>query len=111
MMEMTSGEGADIVVDCGGTSSSLQQAMEMVRGGNIWHAMGLRADGNPRQPEDPRATGLGDDGGLVMLVALHEGKVEWQPANFVWKMARVKATMGGSMVDALALMQAGKIKT
>ena len=41
-----------------GTSSALQQAMNMVRGGYIWHAMGMRADGTPRHPEDPRVTGL-----------------------------------------------------
>ena len=49
--------------------------------------------------------------GKAMLMATHESKVEWQPTNAMFKGVRMIGIIGGSMGDALELMQAGRIKT
>ena len=109
--EITSGEGADIVADCAGSASALQQATMMVRGGGYWQAMTMRRTGAPRQPSNRMAIDILSDGGKIMLVATYESMVEWQPTIPVAKGVRLIGCIAGRLGDSLELMKAGKIDT
>ncbi len=109
--EITSGEGADIVADCAGSASALQQATMMVRGGGYWQAMMMRRSGAPRQPRNRTAIDILSDGGKIMLVATYENMVEWQPTIPVAKGVRLIGCIAGRLGDSLELMRAGKIDT
>ena len=108
IMEITSGRGADIVADCAGSSSSLQQASEIVRAG-YFYAGRMRADGSRLRPGDNRESA--GDGGKVMMMATYETDVPWQPTSFFFKDARIIAACGGPYGDALEVMRAGKVNT
>jgi len=108
--EITSGEGADIVADCAGSASALQQATMMVRGGGYWKAMMMRTAA-PRQPGNRTPIDILSDGGKIMLVATYESMVEWQPTIPVAKGVRLIGCIAGRLGDSLELMRAGKIDT
>lgn len=101
--EITSGEGADIVADCAGTASTLQQATAMVRGGGYWHLT--------HQTWKRMAVDIVSDGGKIMQVATSPGIVEWQPALVAAKGVRLIGCIVGRVDEAMALMRAGKIIT
>ena len=109
--EITSGEGADIVAECAGSASALQQATMMVRGGGYWQAVMMRRTGAPRRPSDRMAIDILSDGGKIMLVATYENMVEWQPTIPVAKGVRMIGCIAGRLGEALDLMRAGKINT
>ncbi len=108
VMEITSGRGADIVADCAGSASSLQQATEIVRAGPFFGRR-MRADGSRSLPDD--ATEFTSEGGKVMLMATYETDVPWQPTSFFFKDARIIAACGGPYGDALEVVATGKINT
>lgn len=108
VMEITSGRGADIVADCAGSASSLQQATKIVRAGPFYGRR-MRADGSRSRPQD--STDITSEGGKVMLMATYETDVPWQPTSFFFKDARIIAACGGPYGDALEVMRTGKINT
>lgn len=108
VMEITSGRGADIVADCAGSASSLQQATKIVRAGPFYGRR-MRADGSRSRPQD--STDITSEGGKVMLMATYETDVPWQPTGFFFKDARIIAACGGPYGDALEVMRTGKINT
>ena len=109
--EITSGEGADIVADCAGTPSALQQATEMVRGGGYFQmtrgTFGQSGTGRSRR----RVTDMLSDGGKIMLVSVYEQTAEWNPTVAMVKGIRIIGCIVGRLPDAFALMRAGKINT
>ncbi len=108
--EMTSGEGADIVADCAGSASALQQATEMVRGGGYWEmTRGTYAANRSRRPDRPAGDML-SDGGKIMLMSVYEEAVEWQPTLAMVKGVRMIGCIAGRLGDALDLMRSGKIE-
>lgn len=111
ILDMTDGEGADIVADCAGSVSALQQATEMVRGGGYWHmTQGTMASVQERRPNRP-AMDMLTDGGKIMLMSVYEEMVEWQPTTAMVKGVRMIGCIAGRLSDALELMKTGKIKT
>jgi len=105
--ELTSGQGADIVAECAGSASALRQATEMVRGGGYWQmTRGMYTGIQPRPPVD-----MLSDGGKIMMVAVYENMVEWQPTPVMVKGVRMIGCIAGRLGEALELMRAGKIKT
>jgi len=109
--EITSGEGADIVADCAGSASALQQAVEMVRGGGYWQMTRGTAMANRFRQRNRPAFSMLNDGGKIMLMSVYEQTVEWQPTPVMVKGVRMIGCIAGRMGDALELMKAGKIKT
>ena len=109
--EITSGEGADIVADCAGSASALQQATEMVRGGGYWQIMRGAYSGSQPRSRDRAAIDMLSDGGRIMMVAVYENMVEWQPTLVMVKGVRMIGCIAGRLGDALELMRAGKINT
>ena len=105
--EITSGEGADIVADCAGSASALRQATDMVRGGGYWQlTRGMYNGSQARPPID-----MLSDGGKIMMVAVYENMVEWQPTPVMVKGVRMIGCIAGRLGEALDLMRTGKIKT
>jgi len=108
--EITSGEGADIVAECAGSTSALQQASEMVRGGGYWQNIQMMLRDEPR-PHGRAAIDILSDGGKIMLVASYEDRVEWQPTIIMAKGVRMIGCIAGRLGEALDLMRVGKINT
>ncbi len=109
--EITSGEGADIVADCAGSGSALQQATEMVRGGGYWQVTRMMYSGSQPRSRDRAAIDILSDGGRIMMVAVYENMVEWQPTAVMVKGVRMIGCIAGRLGEALELMRAGKINT
>ena len=109
--EITEGRGADIVADCAGSASAMQQANTMVRGGGYWQMMQMRASGTTPKPGERMALDIISDGGKIMLVATYENPVEWNPTIPLAKGVRLIGCIAGRLGDSLELMRAGKIKT
>jgi len=109
--EITSGEGADIVADCAGSASSLQQATDMVRGGGYWQLMMGTQIGSQPSSRNRAFTDILSDGGKIMMVAVYENMVEWQPTPVMIKGARMIGCIAGRLGDAMELMRTGKINT
>jgi threonine dehydrogenase-like Zn-dependent dehydrogenase len=108
--EITSGEGADIVAECAGSASALQQASEMVRGGGYWKNIQMMLRDEPR-PRDQAPIDILSDGGKIMLVASYEAAVEWQPTIVMAKGVRMIGCIAGRLGESLDLMRAGRINT
>jgi len=80
--EITSGLGVDIVLECAGSPESFHQSIEMVRGG-----------------------------GKVILVALYESSIKWDPAIVINKNVTLIGCLGGNFPKVLELLESGKINT
>ncbi len=80
--EATSGLGVDIVFECAGAPTTFSQAIEIVRGG-----------------------------GKVMLVALYEQPITWEPAPAIYKNITLIGCLGGNFPAVLELMASGKVDT
>lgn len=78
--KITSGLGVDIVLECAGSPESFRQSIEMVRGG-----------------------------GKVMLVALYESPITWDPAIAIYKNVTLIGCLGGNFPKVLELLETGKI--
>ena len=113
--EITAGEGADIVAECAGAASTLQQATDMVRAGGFWQMTRdwqTARTGGLSRPSDRMATDtLMSDGGKIMLVATPGGLFEWRPAALVSKGISVIGCIAGAAAPAMDLMRQGKINT
>jgi len=109
--EITSGEGADIVAECAGSASALRQASEMVRGGGYWQLMMGTQIGSPPRSRNRAPFDMLSDGGKIMMVAVYENMVEWQPTPVMIKGVRMIGCIAGRLGDAMELMSAGKINT
>jgi len=109
--EITSGEGADIVADCAGTASALQQATEMVRGGGYWQITRGTYGVSRFRPRDRAPFDMLSDGGKIMLMSVYEHPAEWQPTIPMIKGVRMIGCIAGRLAEALDLMRTGKIKT
>jgi 2-desacetyl-2-hydroxyethyl bacteriochlorophyllide A dehydrogenase len=80
--EATSGMCADIVVECAGSLTTFQQAIDMVRGG-----------------------------GKIMLVGVYEQPVTWDPGIAINKNVTLVGCLGGNFPRAIDLLETGKVKT
>ncbi len=109
--EITSGEGADIVAECAGAASALQQATDMVRGGGYWQATRMAYNGSQPRSGGTAAIDMLSDGGRIMLMATYEDSVEWQPTTAMVKGIRMIGCIAGRLGEALDLMRDGRINT
>ena len=79
--EATDGIGVDVVFDCAGTPETFQQSLEMARGG-----------------------------GKIILVALYEKPITWDPYITQKKNLTVIGILGGHFPSAMDLLFSGKVK-
>lgn len=98
--EATSGRGADIVADCVGSSKTIQQAVDIARGGGFWQA--IQRGGN-------NAGDMPDEGGKIVLVGLG-GQVEFPLDRTIVKGLTVIGSICGALTPARDLMAQGKIE-
>ncbi len=82
IMEATSGMGADIVVECAGSPATFNQAVEMAHGG-----------------------------GKIMLVAIYEQPLTWDPMPVIIKNITLIGCLGGNFPGSIDLLRSGKVNT
>jgi len=80
IMEATEGMGADIVVECAGSPATFDQAVEMVCGG-----------------------------GKIVLVAIYEKPLTWDPMPVIRKNITLIGCLGGNFPDSIDLIRSGKV--
>ena len=77
----TNSIGVDVVFDCAGTPATFQQSLELARGG-----------------------------GKVVLVALYEQPITWDPYTAINKNLTIVGILGGHFPTSLELLASGKVK-
>jgi len=91
--EITTGRGADIVCECAGTPQAFQQAFDMVRSGGMMQADKLRP------------------GGKMILEALYEEPIHFEPFNAIVKGLDMIACFGGCFPSTIDLLKTGRINS
>jgi len=82
ILEITSGRGSDIVIECAGVPTTFHQAIEAVRAG-----------------------------GKIVMVGVYQEALQWQPASVINRGIRLIGCFAGSFSRSLALLQSGKANT
>jgi 2-desacetyl-2-hydroxyethyl bacteriochlorophyllide A dehydrogenase len=82
IMEATGGMGVNSVVECAGSPDTFNQSIDMVQGG-----------------------------GSVLLVAIYEEPLTWDPRNVIAKNIRLIGCLGGNFPGAIELIRSGKADT
>jgi len=93
IFEITDGMGADIVAECAGAPVTFQQALDIVRSGGMLQADMLRP------------------GGKIILEAVYEEPIQWEPVNAITKGVEMIACFGGAFPPTIDLLKTGKIDT
>lgn len=112
--ELTSGMGADIVVDAAGEAETFRQMFEMVRGGGLYQIQvsGVPTDRHTSIKVSGKAIDPMSLGGKVVFVGTYEEPIkEWLPNVVYRKALRIVGNWGGMMGPAYKLMAEGKIVT
>ncbi|MBN1664652.1 MAG: zinc-binding dehydrogenase [Deltaproteobacteria bacterium] len=93
VLEITSGMGADIVVECAGVPITFLQAVDMVRPSRL----------------DPKMRLI--PGGKVILAAIYERPIEWLPNRLVFSNIEMIGMMGGegTFPAAIDLVKTGQV--
>ena len=109
--QATSGMGADIVIDCAGSTTTFHQAFEIARGGGVYQYQ-FRDWGDKDGRAIAAAAGIDprSRGGKVVIVT-SPPQVEWQPRVIYVKSLSLIGNIGGNMRQAFDLMVAGRINT
>jgi len=93
VFELTGGVGAEIVCECAGSPATYQQALDMVRSGGMMQADMLRP------------------GGKVILEAVYEQPIQWEPVYAITKGIEMIHCFGGCFPTTIDLMKTGKINS
>ena len=93
VFELTGGVGAEIVCECAGSPATFQQALDMVRNGGMMQADMLRP------------------GGKVVMEAVYEQPIQWEPVYAIVKSIDMIACYGGCFITTIDLMKNGKINS
>jgi threonine 3-dehydrogenase len=104
VLEVTSGEGADIVCIFTASTAAFEQAFAMVRGGGQYEVNVLK---KPRAGIDVMSLG-----GKVVMVAGPRDLAEWGAArSVVQKALTIIGSWGGSFQEAFDFIRTGKVNT
>lgn len=82
ILKATSGMGVDIVVECAGSPATFDQSIEMAHGG-----------------------------AKIMLVAIYEQPLTWDPMPAISKNITLIGCLGGNFPGAIDLLRSGKVNT
>jgi 2-desacetyl-2-hydroxyethyl bacteriochlorophyllide A dehydrogenase len=82
IMDATAGMGVNSVVECAGSPDTFNQSIEMVRGG-----------------------------GSILLVAIYEDPLTWDPRQVIAKNIRLVGCLGGNFPGSIELIRSGKANT
>ena len=93
VFEITDGVGGDIVAECAGAPATFQQALDIVRNGGMLQADMLRP------------------GGKIILEAVYEEPIQWEPVNAITKGVEMIACFGGCFPPTIEFLRTGKINT
>ena len=93
VFEITDGVGAEIVCECAGSPVTFQQALDMVRNGGMLQADMLRP------------------GGKIILEAVYEEPIQWEPVTAITKGIEMIACFGGAFPPTIDLVKTGNINS
>ena len=112
--ELTSGMGADIVVDAAGEPETFKQMFEIVRGGGLYQIQvaGIPTDRHTNTEVGGKSIDPMSFGGKLVFVGTYEKPInDWYPNIIYTKALQIVGNWGGMMKPAFDLMTAGKVNT